>query len=175
MAFMDDLLKLFQESLKEEGLDADVTHMHDPARQADVIEVTKEINGEDVSRSLMFTAEDLQLSNDKKQYIAMRAGELARWFNDYATERVVWGKKAVLLDMKDGYSAMCFTCGAEVDEDDFSKQSPMLSETAVPQPVSGGLDRVPEAVIKMGLQALLRDECDPMCENSPGDGVYRKI
>jgi hypothetical protein len=163
---MDDLAEFFKQSLKEEGLDAEVKHMVSHERQADVFKITKEINGEESSVETGFTFRQQAQDPAIKQTIAYEAARIARNYDEYLTSRVDWGDKCVHFDFKDGYSATCVRCGTKVDLDSLSNGSPRMAETAVPNPPSRGLDGLPEVKIEMTLQALLRNECNGMCPNS---------
>jgi len=164
---MEDLAETFRTSLKEEGLDAEVTHWTDAERMADNFKITKEINGEDQSTVHSFTFHEQLDSDEVTQRIAYRAAEVARAFDDYLTERVEWGDKCVRFDHKEGHTAECFRCGAEVDLDDLPQRTIRMAETAVPHPTYNTIDNLSTVKIQMTLQAMLKDECDPMCPNSP--------
>jgi len=76
------------------------------------------------------------------------------------------GDSCVQFDMKEGHSATCFRCGAEVDIYYFPQRTLRMAETEVPQPTYSTVDSLPPVKIKMTLQAMLKDECEPMCPNS---------
>jgi len=166
---MENLAEIFRDALKEEGLNAEVKHWFEPSRMADNFKISKTINGEDESvvRSMTFHGDTSD--EEVTQRIAYEAAEVARAFDDYLTERVEWGEKAVRFDMKEGYTIQCFRCGAEADLDDLPQRTPMMAETAVPNPTYNTIDSLSDLKIKMTLQAMLKDECDPMCPNSPHD------
>jgi len=70
---------VFRESLKEEGLDAEVKHRVEHERMADIFRITKTINGEE---------------EHIRQKIACDAASVARAFDEYLTERVEWATVA---------------------------------------------------------------------------------
>lgn len=166
---MENIAEFFRESLREEGLDAEVKHRVDHERMADIFRITKTINGEEEHIDRSFTFREQAEDEHIKQKLAYDAASVARAFDEYLTERVEWGESCVQFDMKEGHTATCFRCGAEVDIDDFPQRSPRMAETAVPQPTYSTVDSLPPVKIKMTLQAMLKNECDPMCPNSPQD------
>jgi len=172
---MDDHVDIdfFEKALAEEGLtDVEVQHYREPTRQAEVLRVRKEVNGERMGIDHQLSDREIMQMPDIKQHLATLAGQTARQFQEYVTERHEWGKNSVLLDLNEDYEATCYRCGAEASMDDLERTAVPLAETAVPQPVTSDYRSLSQTKLRMTLLALLKGECEPFCPNSPGD---RKI
>lgn len=160
----------FEEALKTEGLtNATVTHYRDAVRGTEVLRVKKRVDGEKIVNEQHITDREIIRIDNIQKHMAMLAAEIAREFEELITERREWGENCVALDLKDSLSATCHRCGTEVSMDDLRGGSMFMAETAAPRPPTPSFKNLPPVKIRLTLLALLRDECDPMCPNSPMD------
>jgi len=160
----------FEKALAEEGLtDVTVQQYREPQYGAEVLRVRKEVNGERMGIDHQISDREIMQIDDLKQRLAMLAGQTARQFQEYVTERHEWGENSVLLDLNEDYDATCYRCGAEVSMDELERTAVPLAETAVPQPVTSDYRSLSNTKLRMTLLALLKGECEPFCPNSPVD------
>lgn len=170
MSKSENLGDTFREALKEEGLsDVEVNHYHEVSRMADVFEVRKYAGDEKLGVKKTITDQERVQINDIDQHIAYLASDVARSFESYLTERVEWGENCVQLDLTEEYTATCFRCGSESSLDELRRGPVGMAEAAVPNPPVNNLDALPDLKKRMTLLALLRDECENWCPNSPAE------
>lgn len=161
--------EIFKDALEAEGVtDADVL-THDDKYGNRKINVRKQVNGDIISADFTISDRELAQLNNVKKHVATLASRAARDLKERLTEQHKWGEKAVELDLKEDKTATCLRCGAEVSIDDLQDSPVGMSETAVPQPVTYSADSLPPLKLRMALLALLKDECEPQCPNSPVD------
>lgn len=171
-----DLCKAFSDALIEEGMDAEVSHSKINRRQADEFRVVKEING-DVYRMNTVMTFPVGISDSKiKQRIAVEATSMARNIRSDLRTRVEWQDSAVEFDQRGEHSVTCLRCSSEVSVDDLRDQSisAPMAEASVPNPTTPELASLGTVKIQMALLALLRDECEVYCENSPYDPLNHR-
>jgi hypothetical protein len=163
----------FKDALEAEGLSEVDVKTYEDRRGNTIIQARKTIRGEVYGVDYTLTSTELLQVDNVKQHIATCATQVAQKFNEALIERHEWGDKAVDLDLDECRKATCLTCGTEVTLDDhLSLTSVSMAETAVPQPVVGKYSDLPRLTIQMTLLALLRDECEPHCPNSPHDRKF---
>lgn len=172
---VDDIsfVNVFEDALEEEGISGADVITYDDKSGNTVIQVRKTIRGERHGLDYTLSSRKLLQVDNFKQYIATAATQVARKFNEAIIERHEWGDKVVDLDLDEDRKATCLMCGTEVTLDEhLSPKSVSMAETAVPQPIVGKYSDLPRLTIQMTLLALLRDECEPYCSNSPHDRKF---
>lgn len=168
-----NLADIFTNALAEEGLlNVDVMEYDDPARQCDIVRISKRINGEKFVHEHTISQQELLHIDDIEQYIAILAGRTARLIHEELTDLHTWGEKAVLIDLSESYNAVCQLCGAEACIDDLNHGPMRLAETATPQPVTNNYRSLPDIKLRFTLLALLQQECESFCPNSPIDRKF---
>ena len=176
---MDDQVDVdfFKEALAEEGLtNVEVEQYYEPTRAAEVLRVRKTVNGERMGIDHSITDREIMQIDNLKQHMAMLAGQTARQFQEYVTERHEWGENSVLLDLNEDYDATCYRCGAEVSMDDLEATAMPVAETAVPNPVTRDYRNLSNQKLRFTLLALLKGECEPFFPISPhAPADHRKL
>jgi len=168
---MENVATVFEEALDEHGLDADVSVTDNSISMNKVIYARIPTRDGPKSFGVSISDRELMDADDKKQFLATHASQMAQEVRSEFTETLNWGENVVHIDSKGTYSAKCRRCGNEVTLADIrnSMTPVMFAESSMPHSSPPDPHSLSEHKQVMMLLGFLRNECDPGCPNSKYD------